>query len=232
MKNQLTTLKPFHRLWESLLQHSVSLDSLSSDLAVKKKMLSLWSRVSLALKTGQTASRSLCLNSRFLVGSMFLIMAVGSIFLYLLFDENADDRSWYYTGWFFFFRTLRMWMVLTFAPLAILYYVPSKSKIVYIVATVFTSCGILGIIHYSFFVHDYYSFHSFPVWSMWVLALSFGMGFVLAADHLVYVFEHKIKGNHKRFVMLEEHRDKIDAATRQRMLQDNLNEYRRIYTHY
>lgn len=119
-----------------------------------------------------------------------------------------------------------------FGTLAVLYYWPSKSKSVYIIFTVLHSLCWLGIIHYSLLVYDFNSFHSYPHWSYWVLAGSFGLGFVLAADHLVYVYEHKIKGNHKRAIGIGEMDDSVDAETKLRLLKDVANEYRRLYTNY
>lgn len=201
---------------------------------VKRKVLwnLLLSHVNQGLRIGRAASLAHLNNARHLTGDVFLALSVLAFFLRYFFSPLEDDRSWYYTGWFFFFGTLRPWMIGAFGTLATLYYWPRKNKSVYIAFTVLHSLCLLGVIHFSFLVYDYNSFHSYPNWSFWVLALSVGSGFVLASDHLVYVFEHKIKGNHKRWVMLEEHKEKLDAETRQRMLSDNLNEYRRMYTHY
>lgn len=235
MKNEtVSTTNYFLRfkiqpLCESLLQYLLSVPSWCLQSDVKTMLLSRASRV---LKTGRTASLAHLSNARHLTGDVFIALAVLSFFFRYFFSPLEDDRSWYYTGWFYFFGTLRPWMIGVFGTLALLYYWPKKSKSVYIVFTSLHSLCLLGVLHYSFNVHDYDSFHSYPAWGFWLLAAEFGIGCVLAADHLVYVFEHKIKGNHKRWVMLEEHKSKLDAATHQRMLRNNLNEYHQLYTHY
>lgn len=224
-----TLLTPLKILCESLLQQLLSVPSwyLHSDVKT-----TLWNHASQALRIGRVAVLAHVNNSRHLVGDVFITLVGFSFFLHQFFSMNPWDESWYYTNWFYYLRTLRPWMMGMFATLAMLYYWPSKSKSVYIVFTALHSLCLLGFFHFAFLVYDYYSFHSVPAWSFWVFAFSIGTGFVLASDHLVYVFEHKIKGNHKRFVMLEEHKAKLDAETRQRMLTSNLNEYHNLYKNY
>lgn len=216
-------------LCERLLQYFLS-SPLWRWVSLARTTLS--NHVSQVLRTGRSAAKAHLSNSRHLVGDVFLLAACGSFVLYHFFPSDPWDKNWYYTNWFYFLRTLRPWMIGLFATVAILFYWPKKSKSVYIVFTILHSLCWLGIIHYAFLVNDYKSFHSYPSWSYWVLAGSFGMGFMLCAEHLVFVFEHKIKGNHKRWVMLEEHKEKLDRETRERMLANNLNEYKNLYTNY
>lgn len=159
------------------------------------------------LKIGRAAVLSHLANVRHLVGDIFLFLGLVSFFLHQFFPEPPNNHSWYYTNWFYFIYTLRPYLMLLFWSLAILYYWPTANKSVYIIFTVLHSAGILGIIHYSFFVYDDKTFHTFPAWDIILMALSFGVGFVVTADHLVYLWEHKRKGNHARFVGLAE----IDA---------------------
>lgn len=228
-KSIFSTLKPLQLCCGNFFTLLSSLPSRVSLADVKTMLLS---RASQVLKTGHTASRAHCSNARHLTGDVFLVLTVLAFFFRYFFSPLEDDRSWYYTGWFYFFGTLRPWIMGCFATLAVLYYWPKNKKSVYILFTVLHSLCLLGVIHFSFLVHDYNSFHSYPAWGFWFIALFAGTGFVFSAEHLVYVFEHKIKGNHKRWVMLQQHKDKIEPNTRERMLADNLNEYHQIYTHY
>jgi hypothetical protein len=230
-------MKTFHfktplRICESFLQYLLSWQPSPQQLdALKIYLMNLVSQVQ---ATGlRAALRTHLCNSRHLVGDAFIVLTVVSFFLHQFFSMEPWDHSWYYTNWFYFLRTLRPWMIGLFGTLAVLYYWPSKNKSVYIVFTVLHSLCWLGIIHYTLLVYDFNSFHSYPHWSYWVMAGAVGIGFVLASDHLVYVYEHKIKGNHKRFVGLAEmDTTKVDPELRDRLLRDNANEYRRLYTNY
>ena len=223
--------QPLQDLCGSLLQYLLSWPHLLQQWDVKMDYFQ--SRANQALVLGRTVVLSHVRNSRHLVGDVFIGLVAISFFLHQFFPMEPWDHSWYYTNWFYFLRTLRPWMMGLFGTLAILYYWPSKNKSVYILFTALHSLCWLGIIHYSFLVNDFASFHSYPYWSYWVIAGFVGMGFVLAADHLVYVFEHKIKGNHKRFVGLAEmDTTKVDRDLRDRLLRDNANEYRKLYTNY
>jgi hypothetical protein len=221
--------KPLLRICEDYLQRLQSWPPWRLLQDAKNKVLN---HVNLVVVNGRVVVLSHSKNERHLVGDLFLVLAVVSFFLHQFFPQAPNDKNWYYTNWFYFLRTLRPWMIGFFGTLSILYYWPKKNKSVYIVFTVLHSLCWLGIIHFSFLVDDYDSFHSIPHWGFWVVAISFGIGFVLAADHLVYVLEHKVKGNHKRFVMLAEHKDKIERAELDRMLDNNANEYRKLYTNY
>lgn len=203
---------------------------LSQRQAVLDYFQRIQSRVTLEVKIGRIAVQSHCANKRHLVGDSFLILGGLAIFFHQVFNESAPDHIQHYGNNFHLFYTLRPFIMLVLWSVTSYCYSTNKSGL--IIFTTLQSAGWLGIIHYSFFVHDYYSYHSWPLWSMWFLAVGLGVGFMMAVDHLVYVWEHKIKGNHKRFVMLAEHRDKIDAETRERMLTDNLNEYRNLYKNY
>lgn len=229
-------MKTFHfktplRICESFLQYLLSWQPSPQQLDALK--IYLTNHVSRVLAIGRIAVVTHLSNSRHLVGDAFIVLAVVSFFLHQFFSMEPWDKSWYYTNWFYFLRTLRPWMMGLFGTLSVLYYWPYKNKSVYIVFTVLHSLCWLGIIHYSLLVYDFNSFHSYPHWSYWVLAGAVGIGFVLASDHLVYVYEHKIKGNHKRFVGLAEmDTTKVDPELRDRLLRDNANEYRRLYTNY
>lgn len=235
----LTTSKNKHHLWKGLNAFLKS-QLYSSELW---QLPAFWPmvctfitkqihHVNLVRQIGRSAVLAHVANKRHLVGDIFLLIGVGAIFFHQIFDPRPWDHSWYFTNWFFFFEDLMWWMLLLFGSVATLFYWPSKSKSVYIVFTTLHSIGWLVIIHKSFFVTDFTSFHSLPVWDMWIVAASFGIGFILAVDHLAYVWEHKTKGNHKRFVMLAEHKETIDRKELDRMLANNVNEYHSLYKHY
>lgn len=221
--------KPLHNLCGSFLQYLLSWPHLLLQWDVMTNYL--LNRANQGLALGRIAVLAHLNNSRHLVGDVFLGLVIGSFFLHQFFSMEPWDHTWYYTNWFYFFKSLRPWLMGLFGTLAILYFWPSKSKSVYIPFTILHSLCWLGVIHFSFFVYDFNSFHSVPGWSLWVMAGSVGVGFVLASDQLVYIFEHKIKGNHKRFVGLAEMTG-VDPQLRDRMLKDNANEYRRLYTNY
>jgi hypothetical protein len=232
MKTYLSLKKPLQKLCESYLQ---SLESFYCSLFLlfraKKKEAS--HHVHQGTQHFRRASMSLLSNSRYLVGGIMLIMVVISFYLPQFFSgfKSLRDYTWYYRNWYYQIYALRPWMMALFGSVALLYFWPSKSKSVYIVFTLFHAVAWLEIIHLSFFTFDDPSFHAIPLWSVFVMAGSFATGFVVASDHLVYVFEHKIKGNHKRFVGLAEMTG-VDPELRDRMLKDNANEYRRLYTNY
>lgn len=178
------------RLWRQL---SSWLQSLVSDMM---------SRAQLGLEIGRIAVRAHLANERHLVGDIFLLIGVIAIFFHQFFPEGPNDRTWYYTNWFYFFYALRPFLILLFWSVTSYLYSTKKSGL--IIFTVLHSAAWLGILHYSCFVYDYESYHSIPAWDIIVLALAFGVGFILAVEHMVYVWEHKRKGNHCRFVGIAE----------------------------
>jgi hypothetical protein len=180
---------------------------------------------------GRAALMAHVSNKRHLVGDVFIVIGVFGLVFHQIFSESARDMKWYYVNWYYFFYTIRPFVMMLFWSVAAFMYSSNHSgKIVF---SLFYCAAILGIIHYSFFVHDYKSYHSFPVWGVWIMAGAIGIGFLSTVNHLVFVWEHKIKGNHKRFVGLAEMDvTKVDRDLRDRMLSDNANEYRNLYKNY
>jgi hypothetical protein len=179
---------------------------------------------------GRIAVSSHLKNDRHLVGDFFLIIGGLMFFLHQFFSEQPNDHTWYYTNWFYFIYAIRFYLMLLFWSLSCLYYWPTANKSVYIIFGVFHSAGWLGLIHYSFFVHDYKSYHTFPAWDIVVLALAFGAGFIMAVDHLVYLLEHKRKGNHCRFVGIAEM--DLDPQIKDSHFKSLAKEYRQLNAKY
>lgn len=224
----LTLYKPITTKCVSTLQKLSSLFSLRS---LQRVICYVTNHAPQALQLGRVAVTSHLANVRHLVGDIFLFMGLVGFFLHQFFPEPPNDHSWYYTNWFYFIYTLRPYIVLLFWSLAVLYYWPKANKSVYIIFTVLHSSGWLGLIHYSFFVYDDKTFHTFPAWDIVLMALSFGIGLVMCADHLVYLWEHKRKGNHARFVGLAEMKG-LPIEDKEPMFDELTKEYRLLNSKY
>jgi hypothetical protein len=236
MKNETQQFQFFQRfkiqpLCESIFQSSIFWSAWQSVQRFVPVIISLLTHhVRQGLSIGLAAFRAHAAVSKYLVGDVFIVLGVFGLFLHQFFSPTVIDKDWYYLNWFYFLYAIRLFTVMLFLSVAAWLYSSKHSGLIFFV--VIHCAAWLGVIHHSFFVYDFKSYHAVPIWQAWVIAASFGTGFLLAVNHLVYVWEHKIKGNHKRFVMLAEHGDKIDPETRQRMLSDNLNEYRNLYKNY
>jgi hypothetical protein len=57
------------------------------------------------------------------------------------------------------------------------------------------SVGLCGVVHYSFFVTSFQTYHSFPFWYVIVLCFGLGFGFIMTADYLCYRKYHLRDGN-------------------------------------
>lgn len=222
----------FNRLFKSttlcLKGKSFSLLPLLSSL---EPWYSLVSHVLPALKIGRAALQAHVSNKRHLVGDVFICLGGFSLVFHQLFSKSVMDLQWYYVNWYYFFYAVRPFVMgLFFSVSAYCYASKTSGMMLFGVMHCIAWCG---IIHYSFFVYDFTTYHSFPIWSVWLLAFGWGTGFLLGVHHLAYLWEHKWKGNHKRFVGLAEmDLTKVDRDLRDRMLRDNANEYRNMYKHY
>jgi hypothetical protein len=143
-----------------------------------------------AVQHGLSALDELISNRRLLVGLGLGMVGAGSIFAHLLFPESARNYNWYYRNNYYLFFTLRPWLAIIFFSTAKFLCVPVKWKSHWVVYGLAVSVGIAGLIHYSFFVNDNISYHSFPVWYVMLFALGAGLGFIKAADYLVYRKSH------------------------------------------
>lgn len=201
---------------------------LSQRQAVLNFIQTIQSRATLVAKIGLIAVRAHVANKRHLVGDMFLVLGGCAVFFHQFFNESAPDHIQHYGNSFHLFYTLRPFIMLLMWSVTSYCYSTSKSGM--IIFTVLHSAGWLGIIHYSFFVHDYYSYHSWPIWSMWFLAAALGVGFMLAVDHLVYIWSHKKTGNHARLVGIAEMN--LPLEEKDEILRGLANEYREMYKKY
>lgn len=198
---------------------------LSQQQALSNFIQKVLSHVTLAVKIGLIAVRAHFANKSYLVGDIFLMIGGIAIFFHQVFNEATPDHLQHYGNYFHLFYTLRPFIMLVCWSVTSYCYSTSKSGL--IIFTVLHSAGWLGIIHYSFFVHDYYSYHSWPIWSMWVLAAALGIGFMLAVDHLVYIWSHKKTGNHARLVGVAEM--DMPFEKKDEILRGLANEYREMY---
>lgn len=142
-------------------------------------------------------------NRRFLAGLGFMVVGSISIVFHYLFDEAVRNFNWYYVNWFYFFYTIRVYVLLIFWSLAFFLFTPVKYRSI-IPFSCAQAFGWVNVIHYSFFVTSNSEFHAVPHWSIIVLALSLAFSFSMCISELVYFWEHKRKGNHCRFVGLTE----------------------------
>ncbi len=224
-----TLLKPLQSLCDTFVKSLLDYCFLHVSSFLLPAKMKIWSLVNLGLEIGLIAVRSHLSNKRHLVGDAFLLIGGVCFVFYQFFPESPDDRSWYYTNYFYLFRTLRPWMIGLFWSVTSYCYSSGKSG--QIIFTVIHTGAWCGLIHYSFFVYDYDSFHSFPMWSVVVLGLAFALGFIFATNHLVYVWEHKKRGNHARIVGLIE-RDNIPEEIKAPLYKQLAREFRNLHTQY
>lgn len=176
-------------LWSSA--SSISLPILPSHLSLHAHP---------AVQRGLLALTEFLTNKRHLAGLGFGMVGVGSIFAYQLFSESARNPNWYYINTFYFLFSIRLWLAIIFLSTAKFLCVPTKWKSNWVVYGLAVSVGIAGIMHYSFFVYDDISYHSFPVWYVCLFAVGLGIGFIKATDYLCHRKYHTKDGNTCRMV--------------------------------
>ena len=161
---------------------------------------------------GPVALNELATNTRHLIGLGFGMVGGVSIFLHLLFDEAARDLSWYYVNWFYFFFDLRLWFVLIFFSFSFLLCTPAKFKLAVVAYSIPSSAGFIGLIHYSFFVSSFESYHSLPVWYVLMIGAALGFGFCFTINYLCYRKYHLKDGSVARVIGILNTPD-VDDAT-------------------
>jgi hypothetical protein len=149
-------------------------------------------------RAGRVAFEELVTNDRVLSGLGMGMVGFISMFAYLLFPEGDRSyiESWYFVNWFYYLETIRGPLALIFFSACFHLVAPAKYKSIWIVYALATSTGVCGVIHYSFFVTDFHSYHALP--NMWLVILpSFGLGFgfMKAMDYLCYRKYHLKDGN-------------------------------------
>lgn len=174
------------------------------------------------LLTGLSASRTSLLlllrNKRHLVGLVLLLLGVVSWFVnQWVSDPITDDHrvcrllgftmeqcnketGWCYTSWFYYLETIRTGVVFVLWSLAGILYVPIKKSVALIPFSLFNAFGWLWIYHFSFEVHSYSTYHLLPEQSIIYAGIALGFAVVISSNYLLYWANHKMRGNHARFV--------------------------------
>lgn len=200
-----------------------------SFLALLSSLRSLARRAVLAGRAASTQFSisliELVSNDRHLAGLGFGMVGAIAIFFHLLFDESVrkDPMFGYYENAYYFMYSLRQWFVLIFVSTSLFLFHPVKSKSIWIVYALAVSVGVCGVVHYSFFVTDYASYHSFPVWYVIIFSLGIGAGFLKAMDYLLYRKYHLKDGNIARIIGVIR-MPNVDAQTKMGLLENLVKE--------
>jgi hypothetical protein len=137
----------------------------------------------------------------------YVLLVVGGMTIYahqLFFSEAARDYDWIYLNWYYYFFTNRMFIVMILWSAGFLALVPPAKNLAVIPASLFQSFGWIGLIHNSFFVQTNEQFTEWPHWSVWVMGVSFSIAVILTVKYQLYWWNHKVRGNHARFVGVAE----------------------------
>lgn len=194
-------------------------------------LLRYWmSSVNPVAVAGRVALTEYFSNNRYLVGFTLGLAGFLVLPLYAFFPESDRTyyHTWYFVNWFYFLETIRLWLALILLPAAIYLHTPAKHKSIWVVYCLVLSIGVGGVVHYSFFVYDYNSYHSIN-WLVFLIAPSIGFGFAMATKNLVYRKYHLKDGNIARIKGIIK-APNIDAETKMRHLenliieQENYNE--------
>lgn len=170
------------------------------------------------------------ISSRCLVGFGLVAVGVTSIFLHRLLFSEGVRTDWYYTNAYYFYFTIRPYVVSVIWSVAFLLLSPNTRAFHLICFCLWNSVGWAGIIHYSFFVDSNETFHTFPQWEVLAAALVCGVSVVLSMNYHLYVENHKMRGNHTRFVGVAE----MDLPIEQKetMYKSLAKEFRRFQKQY
>jgi len=181
-----------------------------------------------ALQYGLSATKAHLANKAHVIGDILLILGVVSFFFYQIFPEAGHDNDWYYGNWYYYFFSVRVFLIFIFWGSANYLYSNSKT---YRFANYLILCsGIVGFAHYSFFVTDDVTYHELPLWWVILFGVAAGFGFIQSLKQLVYIWEHKKKGNHARFVGVAE--QDMPEELRDTFLKSLAKEYRELNKHY
>lgn len=188
----------------------------------------LSSHVRPVLQYGLSAIKAHWGNKSHVIGDILILLGVVSFFIYLLFPEPGHDANWYYGNWFYYFFSVRIYLILIFWGTANYFY--TESKTYKFINYLKLSGGLVGLTHYSFFVTDDVSYHEFNLWWVIAVCISVGFGIIQSLQHLVYIWEHKAKGNHCRFVGVAE--QDLPIQQKDRIFKQLAREYRDLRNHY
>lgn len=184
MKHQLNPQKSCERSnvsfsrWQSLLRPAFT--SLHNKVHVL--LVILTGRSVLA-----TAVNEVLASKRYTAGVIFLlVVAPTSSIFYQLFNPAVSNSQWYYLNTYYFLYTLSPYLMLFFASVGIFLLFPVKCKTAYLATVLPAGYALAKIIFYSLFVHSNEQFHLPMHWAVAIAGLCMAIGFLLAADYMLY----------------------------------------------
>lgn len=184
-------------------------------------------------------------NKRILVGSIMLVLAVGSAFGHqLLFDMYSQPHDvckvlgsfncysqetgtgWCYVSWYWYWDTIRFYVSIIFGSIALVLFVPTKYTLSSIPFSLMQAVGWAYLIHFSFFTYSHETVNAVPSTIVIFIAIALGFAVVMSADALLYWENHKKRGNWQRFVGVTEL--DIPFEKKEPMYKQLAKEYREI----
>lgn len=222
-KHFLSYNKPLHKC-ENTLRSSASRLFLAlrfGSAHVRTKSTSTIRSAGQVLLTGLNANLTSLLlllrNKRHLVGLVLLLVGVAAWYANQCFDPIADDHrvcrmlgftleqcnketGWCYTSWFYYLETIRTGVVLVLWSIAGILFVPIRKSVALIPFSLFNAFGWVWIYHFSFEVHSYTTYHMLPGSLIIFTGIVLGFAVIISSNYLLYWANHKMRGNHARFV--------------------------------
>lgn len=169
-------------------------------------------------------------NRRTIVGFRMVAVGIVAIFLHRLLFSEGVRTDWYYTNNYYFYFTIRPYVVSVIWSIAFLLLSPNTRAFHLICFALWNAAGWAGVIHYSFFVDSNETFHLFPQWEVVASAIALGFSVVLSMNYHLYVENHKMRGNHTRFVGLAEM--DLPAESKEQMYKSLAKEFRQFEKQY
>jgi hypothetical protein len=191
----------------------------------KVKSLSLTPAIQ-ALRTGLTASllaplSQMIRNKRHVLGVLGLLVGVASVFAHQFFLDmyaephdvcrvlhfsdcyNRETKTgWCYMSWFYYYETVRFCIAAIFLTVAGFLFVPPNKSVAVIFFSVLQGAAWTGLFHYSFSVDSHETYHMVPHWHFMVVGLMLGFGIIISADHLSWIWNHRVLAFEKRLETL------------------------------
>lgn len=154
---------------------------------------------------GRDALKELLNNRRHFIGGVLLVVGVFSILFHQLFlNEAARDWNWYYVNWYYYYFTIRPYVLLILWSSAFILFTPTKFSLAFIPFSIVQAAGWCMILHYSIFVNSNQSFHEIPNAYCIVIGLSLGFSIIMSLDYLLYRHHHITRNILSSFVGLAE----------------------------
>jgi hypothetical protein len=172
---------------------------------------------------GPVAFNEIVSNTRILAGLGLGTVGVYALYIHLLFNETARDYSWYYVNAFYFMFTIRWYVtIICFSGMWALI-APSKYKVLWLLFAFSSAIGFAGLLHHTFSVDSFETYHATPSWYVIIIAIASGIGFIKSVDYLCYRKYHLKDGNAARIRGIIK-APNIDAETKMRLLESLVKE--------